>query len=180
MTKLRLQPEQESHWVHCQCHCPKELHQQKQPLHHSFGLYSSQLTSHRSFSIKVTRRIESQSQRHSVAYISAVGYEPDRSGACNRKAFKLLLLIFYGFTSSSFAAGFWNFGCLCNLGSPFLTAHVLIVHSSWTTSLPFLHFFNSNSRKLLGSQGASFLLSASGRRTFLPLLLLLFPLANFH
>lgn len=94
MTKLRLQPEQESHWVHCRCHCPKELHQQNQPLHHSFGLYSSQLTRHRSFSIKVTRRIESQSQRHLVAYISAVGYEPDRSGACNGKAFKLLLLIF--------------------------------------------------------------------------------------
>lgn len=78
MTKLRLQPEQESH---CECHCPKELHWQKQPLHHSFGLNSSQLT--RCFSIKVTRRTESQSQRHSVASISAVGYEPDRSGACN-------------------------------------------------------------------------------------------------
>lgn len=36
MTKLRLQPEQGSH---CQCHCPKEFHQQKQPLHHSFFVF---------------------------------------------------------------------------------------------------------------------------------------------
>lgn len=28
-------------------------------------------------------RMESQSERHSVACISAVGYEPDRSGTCN-------------------------------------------------------------------------------------------------
>lgn len=38
--------------------------------------------------------MESQAQRRSVAYISAVGYEPDGSGACNWKALGLLLLFF--------------------------------------------------------------------------------------
>lgn len=41
--------------------------------------------------------MKSQFQRHSVAYISAVGYETDRSGACNWKALGLLLPFFQGF-----------------------------------------------------------------------------------
>lgn len=81
---------------------------------------------------------------------------------------------------ASLAAVFWKFSSLCNLGLPLLTTHTLIVHPLWTTSLTSPHFFSSSSGDLFGSQGHSSLLFAPGQRTFLPLLPLLFSLADFH